>query len=885
MSNREMINDLLLREENTWIKEYLLPIISQLSNLKGDEGDGYFLHPLSEENIVLNLKNFVEEAREKLLSFEQRFSDYLTTKKVPLPLYNTRYNSYPHPYRNCGSKFFYGDVTSERELKLHPLLAEMAKEELETQAAQQQAQLHEIFESIIFSKAMVIKDIFLLAIFQKVLKDNLSKGYFEGDLEVERVVKDLFLKVINDEELFSTALGNIKIEEWKKYLPEKNILVTQAVAHCFNSSSCRLVDFYVIHSKIAEGFYKKLLPLSSKFQEILEDAFRKIVRELRFQFQKRAFLELIKERYTGDILKPLRLEEVKSFEEVRKRLQEEGFITIEDGKIILTGRNLENVPEMIKITEEKTQALIREFLNTSIDLKTLTEEIEQPKKKESLGKGEIAFEPMKKSEELEGKVQSYVRLEKPAKPSKTFLITFPPYSDGSSLTFGRGPLANKIVWGFEHDKGLTLDSLVYTDLFDINQPHVGSFQQTRTGKSTLAGCVILQVAFQGIPVVVFDPKPDYVANLIPVLRTIGVKQDLREGIMKRFDETGQDTRGFDFSKPITFELDGEERRIEFKVHSFDRELGGLPNCSVLKLPFIVLPSLEETDFADQCNAIATSVSNSLPKAVGKGYNVILSEVIQNYKRQHSNKEFMLYNDVICELENYPAESKKDKRRVEGLIDGIKEFYTANSYLYASDEEELVKIEDIIKNPEYDFGDKKTVSISIIDVSSLPQEKRNPILLNYVSQVCGRILNFVRKNKTERSVQLFMVFDEAQNYLPDPSDLYNYVRVIITRGASLGIKAWVIAQSPQAIEKEARKQFTTLILSKVNPASVRDEVSKFVQTGGWEDKLKHSGLGKALIINQQTGEAGGKLCVTFTTPQTVDVLSTKQIVNILKEHSS
>lgn len=536
---------------------------------------------------------------------------------------------------------------------------------------------------------------------------------------------------------------------------------------------------------------------------------------------------------------------------------------------------------ILDLSRDKTYTMVIKdkppLLGELVEL--ITAKVER--ERERLGKEGIKPVKLAKPEELE-KVQSPVGLEKPVEPGRAFLITFPPYSDGNSLTFGRGRLANKIVWGFEYDKGLTLDSLVYTDLFDINQPHVGSFQQTRTGKSTLAGCVIQQVAFQGIPVVVFDPKPDYVANLVPVMRTIEVKQDLKEGIMKRFDEAGQDTRGFDFSKPITFKLDGEERRIEFKVYSFDRELGGLPNCNVLKLPFIVLPSLEETDFADQCNAIATSISNSLPKAVGKGYNVILSEVIQRYKKQHPNKEFMLYNDVIRELESYPAESKKGKSRVEGLIDGIKEFYTANSYLYASDEEELVKTEDIIKNPEYDFGDKKTVSISIIDVSSLPQEKRNPILLNYVSQLCGRILNFVRKNKTKRSVQLFMVFDEAQNYLPDPSDLYNYVRVIITRGASLGIKAWVIAQSPQAIEKEARKQFTTLILSKVNPASVRDEVSKFVQIGGWEDKLKLTDLGKALIINQQTGEAGGKLCVTFTTPQTVDVLSTKQIVSLLKD---
>ncbi|MEM3490354.1 MAG: hypothetical protein QXO75_11990, partial [Nitrososphaerota archaeon] len=126
---------------------------------------------------------------------------------------------------------------------------------------------------------------------------------------------------------------------------------------------------------------------------------------------------------------------------------------------------------------------------------------------------------------------------RPPEPSLPFEITFPPYDDGKALVFGRGKLGGKIAWGFEAGKPLSAENLVTSDLYDINQPHVGSFQQTRTGKSTLASCVILQVAFQGVPVVVIDPKPDYVSSLIPVTRTIASYLEHRQAIEKRFMET------------------------------------------------------------------------------------------------------------------------------------------------------------------------------------------------------------------------------------------------------------------------------------------------------------------------------------------------------------
>ena len=326
---------------------------------------------------------------------------------------------------------------------------------------------------------------------------------------------------------------------------------------------------------------------------------------------------------------------------------------------------------------------------------------------------------------------------------------------------------------------------------------------------------------------------------------------------------------------------GIKRSILFQVYSFDKDLRELPNCSVLKLPLLVLPPVDDADFDDQCNAAATSLVSCLSLGRGKAVNTLLAGIMKKFRKENPAREFMLKKDIEHELELLSAQADKvGAKKIVAFRDALDDYYTQNSFLFASDEAEIVKMDSMVQNPGFEDGDKQTVTISIIDVSALPQEKNNPVMLNYVSQVCGQLYNFVKRKRSEKGVQLFIVFDEAQNYLPDPSNQYNYARVVINRGASLGIKAWLMAQSPQAVEKEARKQFTALVLSKVNEASVRDEVSKYVQSDSWTDKLKQTGLGKALIISSDTGKEGGKLCVVFTTPQTVDLLSPKQIVKAL-----
>lgn len=473
-------------------------------------------------------------------------------------------------------------------------------------------------------------------------------------------------------------------------------------------------------------------------------------------------------------------------------------------------------------------------------------------------------------------------LKKQEEPFKDYKITFPPYDDGKSLVFGRRELKDKIAWGYEVGKGLSADSLVTTDLFDINEPHVASFQQTRYGKSTLAGCVALQVAFQGVPVVIIDPKPDYAASLIPVVDTIEHSPDLKVQIEKRFREGLQDMRGFDLSRGVDYDLDGQQKRLAFQLFSFDQDLGHLPNCKVLKMPLIVLPSLDDPRFREQCDSAATNLAACLPKSKGKGYNVILSEAMAAFKKNNPEREFMLENDVLATLETMGGSKyEKSKTRIDNLGWALQEYCVANSSFLAKDMSQLTKLAEIVRHPDHTDGDQHTVSLSVIDISALPQDDKNPAKKNYVSQLCGQLYHFARRRSAKRPVQLFVLFDEAKNYLPDPTDTFNYTLTMINQGASLGVKTWVISPSPQDIEKQARKQFSCFILAKVPVSSVYDDLSIFGSPDSWREKLQATDKGKSLIMNQKTAPFGGTLCTTFTTPQTINILKPKDIVEMMK----
>jgi len=121
-----------------------------------------------------------------------------------------------------------------------------------------------------------------------------------------------------------------------------------------------------------------------------------------------------------------------------------------------------------------------------------------------------------------------------------------------------------------------------------------------------------------------------------------------------------------------------------------------------------------------------------------------------------------------------------------------------------------------------------------------------------------------------------LLDEAQNYLPDPTDQYNYIRKLIQEGASLGVKVIVVGQIPQDIEMGARQQLKTLVLSHLPERTIRYVAESFSLPSTWSQKLQKAGGGRALIINERTASQGGILCNTFTSPQMVGFLTPDQI---------
>ncbi|HEX77613.1 MAG TPA: ATP-binding protein [Dehalococcoidia bacterium] len=528
------------------------------------------------------------------------------------------------------------------------------------------------------------------------------------------------------------------------------------------------------------------------------------------------------------------------------RLIQAGLVVEQEGKLVVTTRTTYR------------QAVRAEFFLPLVDYVLETKTMPAPKEKRQ-GEDKAVKEA----------------------PIMPFKITFPPYDDGSCLVFGRGLLKDKIALGFEAEKQVSSENLFLWGLHDINQPFVASFQQVGMGKSTLASCIMLQSAFQGVPVIVFDPKPDYVASLAPVSQTIKAFPDYEKGIRERFEAAMQDMRGFDLARPLDFELEEKKLRLVYQVYSFNPDLHRL-GVRPLKMPLTVLPPASAPHFREMCASAATTLASSLHSRWQQmAYNATLAEAMQNYKKRNPDSDYMLPKDLEDELERImeAEEDKTERRRLKNLMTALKGYATANAWLYASTREEVARLEDLVQNPGYKDGDGSSVTVTVLDVSWLPQEKRNPARQNYVSQVCGFLYNLAVRKRSPRAAQFVIVFDEAHNYLPEPTDRFNNTLVLIRQGRALGIKALVIAQSPQQIEIEARKQAHALILAKITAASVREELTKFQPHESWTGKLGATSRGQALIIDSQSAKVGGTLCTLFTTPQTINLLNPDQIMSL------
>jgi len=451
----------------------------------------------------------------------------------------------------------------------------------------------------------------------------------------------------------------------------------------------------------------------------------------------------------------------------------------------------------------------------------------------------------------------------------TYSITFPPYSTGTTLVFGRKELEGKIAWGYEIGKPLSYDSIVTSDLTDMNEGHIGFFMSVRSGKSTLAASAILQAAFQSIPVVVIDPKPDYVSNMIPLSDGLEVTDAFTKGIAPRFENVRQDKRGFDLWQPVSFDYQGRKNELLFQIVTFTKERKALPRTVQYKAPLLTLPSPEDEDFQEQCDEAATSLTQDLPKAEGKGFNTLISKGMQQFRLGNIQREFLLADDLLKTLDSLEDETFTS-RDVRSLKRILSDYQTGTSTFFAKEREQVSDIRELL-NPK-----PGVTPITILDVSGLPAKGKSAAQQNFISQVCGQIYHYAQKNRGTRAVELLLVLDEAQGYLPDPTNQYNFVRKLIQEGPSLGIRVILISQTPQDIEMTARQQLKTLILSNVPEGTVRYVAETFSLPTDWRHKLNRAGRGTPLIINEKTAKTGGALCNTFTSPQMVGLLTREQI---------
>ncbi|MCX8174344.1 MAG: hypothetical protein N3F63_07055, partial [Thermoplasmata archaeon] len=77
---------------------------------------------------------------------------------------------------------------------------------------------------------------------------------------------------------------------------------------------------------------------------------------------------------------------------------------------------------------------------------------------------------------------------------------------------------------------------------------------------------------------------------------------------------------------------------------------------------------------------------------------------------------------------------------------------------------------------------------------------------------------------------------------------------------------------------------TFICANVSEATIRDDISMYVSDESWTEKLKKTSLGRALIFNKDA-RPSGKLCLTFSTPQTVDLLAPAEIVELASKRKT
>ena len=482
-----------------------------------------------------------------------------------------------------------------------------------------------------------------------------------------------------------------------------------------------------------------------------------------------------------------------------------------------------------------------------------------------------------------GKDERQVTVDMPS--PVTFRITFPPYDDGRSLVFGRGPLHGKVAIGFRAGSSFAEEDIVECDLTDVNSVHIGIFMQTRGGKSTVGASLMLQAAFQGIPVVIIDPKPDYTSCLLPLDVAAHVSFGFQLGAQRRFDLARQDQSGFDLSKDLEFTDSGTTHRLRFQVVTFNHERASLPGTRSYRAPLVVLPSLDDHSLTEQCDGLATALASQvMARPEEGGYNALLARALEKIRHDSPTRPYALIDDVIAAVQTVAA-SGFGKRDVERVAKALLGYKTKTSRFFAAQDKDVSDIADLMAVSR-DAKGRVTVPITVVDVSELSpplgKQKASP-QREFISQLCGQIYHWLRSHRGGGAVEVLLVLDEAQNYLPNPADQYNYIRKLIHEGANMGVKVVLLAQNPQQVDMGVRQQLKTFVVARIPEGTVRYVVETMPLPEDWGNKLTSAEEGQALVIDERSSRVGGVLCNLFTSPQFVGFLSPSQVKRALDTH--
>jgi len=374
-NNDSVIKELLsLEEVKDWGERFLMPMIAMLSDLRLDVREGAFFAPLSEENIILNLSDFTENARKKLFFFEQAFLDYLKVGRIQC-IYLGKYRHdgvIDSSHYHGGERSLY-ENTYERVLSLSDSLKAFAKKLLEERVKK------ENFDEIwlkINSEIKDVRSLFLLAVLRKALEDNLSMGYFaryslqkgfpQDDLA--KIAIQRFLKSLGEvpSDLSNHIHTNIDVTTWHSLVP-KSSLIVHGQGHSFNSSSCKLIEYFIMHRSLVKFLMSKISEID--MEETLRNSFESMEPKAKSVLKQLLFLKLMKQKIDRE---PLELPKVAPlYGNVVKKMREEGFVQVLPNKQIVLSFGLDQdyLSRRISSLERERKNIIGNWLSMEIALK------------------------------------------------------------------------------------------------------------------------------------------------------------------------------------------------------------------------------------------------------------------------------------------------------------------------------------------------------------------------------------------------------------------------------------------------------------------------------------------------------------------------------------